>query len=512
MIALLGLLVAGASAQDDPTCPPDSEYLAGAQFLRALSLDLRGVAPEVSDYDLLDATGEVPDAVIDAWLDTPDFAAQVVRHHRDLLWNNVTNQSLIGTPSMLSVNVDIYYKRNSTLPYRGKQDQTCGTAPATFGPDGEPVVTFDAEGDVQEGYVWVSPYWAPDTQVKVCAYDARAVETSPIGLDCGAAEAYLDPGCGCGPELRWCGHYGTEGSTVLEAMGTDVDNRVEAMINNDRSYLELLTGKTGFVNGPLSYFLRYQTGVPGAIRFTEAPIDVSVLPDLAFTDVDTWVEVPLGDQHSGVFTSPAYLLRFMTNRARANRFWNDFLCQPFVAPEGGLPDVADAAATLDLSERAGCNYCHALLEPAAAYWGRWSPSGAAWLDPAEFEPYDADCAVCGESGASCPDVCVRYYVTDVLSEEESPFVGWMKAYEFLSPGLELHVEQGPELLVETGIADGRLPRCVATRTAGWLLGRPLTSADDAWVDSLATTFTTSNFDYKALVRAVVSSDDYRRVQ
>ena len=57
--------------------------------------------------------------------------------------------------------------------------------------------------------------------------------------------------------------------------------------------------------------------------------------------------VEAGPAHAGVLTSPAYLLRFQTHRARANRFHVSFLCQPFVAPDGGLP-ATPGAVTLEM--------------------------------------------------------------------------------------------------------------------------------------------------------------------
>jgi len=498
-----------ALAQEDPTCPVDGDWLDGHAHLRAISLDLRGVPPTPAEYDLLGPDGEVPASLVDAWLDAPAFADQVVRYHQSLLWNNVTNQTLLGTAQSLSSTNGIYYKRNSTIPYRGKQDQTCGTLPATFDANGKPVVTYDAEGDRQEGYVEVTPYWSL-TPVKICAYDAQDLMVSPDGTDCATSEAYLDPACGCGPDLRWCG-VSSEHNNVVESMGKDVDLRVARIIEEDRSYLELLQGDVGFVNGPLAYFLRYQTQIPSAIRFTESPVDPAVLPDLAFTDTDTWVSIPLGDQRAGVFTSPAYLLRFMTNRARANRFYNDFLCQPFVAPEGGI-EIVEGEASADLSERPGCNYCHALLEPAAAYWGRWTMSGGGYIDPMSYPAFDEDCALCGELGTSCSDTCTRFYTTDVLTPEEAPNVGWLKSYAFLDAALADHVELGPDLLVAGAVADGRLSRCVTTRAANWLLGRQTTDDDEAWIEGLATDFAASGFRYDQLVKAIVQSDAYRRVE
>lgn len=509
---LLGALFAlTARADDDPTCPPDDATLDGHKLLRALSLDLRGVAPEVDDYARLDATGEVPESLVDEWLDSPEFADQVVRRHHALLWNNVTNIGLFDVSPLLSLTSDgLYYKRFSTDNYRGVFDETCGNFATTFGPDGRPVTKTGPLGGQQEGYVEVAPYWAPDTTVKVCAFDAVDAPMSPAGTDCSTAEASNDPGCGCGPDLRWCA-LSSQATAINEAMGEDLDLRVASLITEDRSYLDLLTGDTGYVNGPLAYFLKYQYAVSSTIRFAEAPVDPDILPDLAFTDTDTWVQIPFGEGHSGVLTAPGYLLRFMTNRSRANRFYSDFLCQPFQPPEGGLPPASAALPTLDLTEREGCAYCHAMLEPAAAHWGRWTTSGAGHLDPDAFPPFDDSCFQCGTAGTTCSATCDRYYVTDALGPEETPYLGWLKSYEFLEPDQQLNVELGPEWLVDSTVADGRLPRCVAERAANWLLGRELTEADAPWLDAWSSDFASSGYRYDQLVKDIVTSDVYRRV-
>ena len=44
------------------------------------------------------------------------------------------------------------------------------------------------------------------------------------------------------------------------------------------------------------------------------------------------------------------------------------------------------------------------------------------------------------------------------------------------------------------------------------MGRPTTAADNAWLRSLATDFVQSGYRYKTLVKSVVTSPQYRRVQ
>ena len=108
--------------------------------------------------------------------------------------------------------------------------------------------------------------------------------------------------------------------------------------------------------------------------------------------------------------------------------------------------------------------------------------------------------------------CTQYYVTDALSSEEDPFIGWLHTYSFLEERHEINVETGPQLLVNQSVVDGRLPNCMAKNTAGWLLGREVGEDDAEWLDELATGLLASDFDYATLVYEIVTSERYRRVE
>ena len=45
--------------------------------------------------------GTSAEELLDAWLQTPDFAQQVVRHHRSLLWPNVSDIRLLSNRQRL---------------------------------------------------------------------------------------------------------------------------------------------------------------------------------------------------------------------------------------------------------------------------------------------------------------------------------------------------------------------------------------------------------------------------
>ncbi|HND34794.1 MAG TPA: DUF1585 domain-containing protein [Myxococcota bacterium] len=74
------------------------------------------------------------------------------------------------------------------------------------------------------------------------------------------------------------------------------------------------------------------------------------------------------------------------------------------------------------------------------------------------------------------------------------------------------MEEGPKLLVANAVADGRLPLCVAEKTASWLLGRPIEEWEEPWITQLSQDFIADNYSYRTLVKEIVTSDNYRSVR
>jgi hypothetical protein len=255
--------------------------------------------------------------------------------------------------------------------------------------------------------------------------------------------------------------------------------------------------------------LHNQVGVPRINRFTPRALPLEDIPVLDFLD-DTWVEITLPDYHSGLLTDPMYLLRFQTNRSRANRFYNGFLCEPFEAPEKGIA----LASTLhpDLQQREGCDYCHGRLEPAAAFWGRWGETGAGYLNPVDFPPLRADCETCALTGQLCGDDCKRFYLVNAASPAEEPYLGMLNSYVFRYDDHMKNVEAGPQLLAMKGVVDHRFPQCVSNRAVEQIFGRSTEVVDKDWIDMLAVDFAASNYSYRSLVKQIVMSDGYRRLR
>src|SRR3954464_10916405 len=87
--ALLPLLLAfGVNAAE--VCSPSGE-VDKYQYLRRLSLDLRGRVPTVEEYEALETVGDVPRILIQTWLATDDFRAAMRLYHEAMLWPNLSN-------------------------------------------------------------------------------------------------------------------------------------------------------------------------------------------------------------------------------------------------------------------------------------------------------------------------------------------------------------------------------------------------------------------------------------
>ena len=96
-VALPGAVSAdNGPAIGDLACDPANDLLEPTRYLRSLSLDLRGTVPTEDEVNQVRVLETVPDELIDSWLDTDEFAEQVVRHHRKLIWNNVTNVNIVN--------------------------------------------------------------------------------------------------------------------------------------------------------------------------------------------------------------------------------------------------------------------------------------------------------------------------------------------------------------------------------------------------------------------------------
>lgn len=91
-------------------------------------------------------------------------------------------------------------------------------------------------------------------------------------------------------------------------------------------------------------------------------------------------------------------------------------------------------------------------------------------------------------------------------------MGMMRVYEFLRPEHMGYVEEGPSGLIRDGLADGRFTECTVRRTTEWLIGRPVTADDAVETAAFEDAFVGSGLRLPPLVRAIVTSELYRRAR
>lgn len=555
LIAIFGVSIPPSQTHADPASPTCevAKPLEGQRLLRRISLDLRGTIPGY--VDALEQRGleDVPSSTVDRFLETPEFLDVMRRHHASLLWPNLDQVELLPQtheliPIELTPGSPIYLSPLRAVFLRagpGNLFLPCKDEPARFDADGMPIADPLMMGDTvvgwQEGWVEVEPYWAPGTTVKVCGFDAQTAEravTCPgpesrytfleptcVGVGefadstqtpfrgsetaCDSALSLFAPGCGCGPNLRHCVTEETA-KTVRAALLEQELRIVDRVITDDRPYEEVLRTKNVEVNGPVAHYLRFQAAL--GLDLYGAPDPTAPIPEgLTFTDADRWVETTRTGRHSGVLTTPGYLLRFASNRARAHRFYNAFECSSLI-PAGPLPSpFEDCSKHEDLTKRCGCDACHQALEPMAAHWGRFAEYGLSPLDDENFP------ATIGPScTAPFDDVeqllrCVRFYEVEPVGEE-LPYFGNLHAYVFRSPDEVENIEEGPARLVGASIDSGRFATCTARRMWTHFMRRTPTAEEERDVlPSLVTTYESSGSSLRALVKAIVALPAYRRL-
>jgi hypothetical protein len=370
----------------------------------------------------------------------------------------------------------------------------------------------------REGYVMATaPFFdtSGQAQVAACALEAQDRPANPVTLEsCETGRFIGDRSCGCGAGFRRCeSGDGRVHQSRLNAFNAELELITDSVVRRNEPYFNILTTRRSFVNGTLSAFYRDNQGVSVFNNLT-TPQDREVMPNVPFTEENNWVEYTRGPQHSGVLTTPVFLYRYPTHRARTNVFYEALLCKTFVPPAGvSFPAPEDSCnRENNLAKRCGCKYCHATLEPTGAHWGRFAERGATWLDPTQFPRFSPKCRDCALAGdTNCGGDCGNY-VMQAYDGDGAQSLGLLKTYLYRTASEEENIEAGPELLVERMKLSGDLERCAVKRVWTELVGRAMTFEEEQlYLERLVSEFAQSNHSFKHLVQTVLATDAYRRI-
>lgn len=281
---------------------------------------------------------------------------------------------------------------------------------------------------------------------------------------------------------------------------------LDDLFSNDRDFREILTGKRTFVNGPLAQFYRSiqrsnccgpEAGF-GMLEESEPLFDPKNVPtDLAPHDVSTWKTVESRGPHAaGLLTMPMFLEKYASARARGAALYNDFLCKSFSAENQQLQPSTEPNLTI----RPGCKTCHATLEPLAAYFSRVEPSNFVFLPASSFPVHNATCKL--DKNGKLNGNCNALYDPSFADAK-----GATLRSAYASPE---HADATPVGAAEDITKMPEFAQCAVQRITSSFLGRQTTADDDALLASLTGTFVGSGYRTRALVRAILKSDAYRR--
>ena len=370
------------------------------------------------------------------------------------------------------------------------------------------------QGCIQrEGYVMKPmPFFDSSLpQVAVCAIEAQERDTNPWTMEsCETARFTRDRACGCGTGLRRCEVAAVHTARVT-AINTEPELIADSVVRRDEPYFNLLTTRRSFMNGTLSQLYRNKQAV-GVFTITP-PSNPDLVPSVPYTDTATWAEYTRDPQHSGVLTTPAFLYRFPTARSRVNEFYEAFLCKSFVpSPDPMPPPEDDCHRENNLAKRCGCRYCHATIEPTGAHWGRFDERNALFMNSERYPRFDPKCRDCALNGdTSCGGECSQY-VMQAYDGDGANSLGMLKTYLYRTDDEEVNIEGGPELLVQRMLQSGDLERCTVKRMWNEFLGRPMTTEEQRlYLTELSQEFSRNNHSLKLLVRKLLQSDAYRRI-
>jgi len=363
---------------------------------------------------------------------------------------------------------------------------------------------------------------------------AKAHKGEPISCRDGLAVS-MSVDCGCGIGLQHCmpgdsdgndpgafmlpahSPVGLDASLPLTAQSVsvwykywwtqEVEHFLSHLFSDDRDFRELLTAKYTWVNGPLAQY--YRSTAPagccgrerafGLIEDKEPLFaQVSVPTSLFAHDAATWLTVAdRGPQASGILSMPVFLAKYASRRARAAVVYNAFLCKSFASSDAELLPSTEP----NLMIRPGCSSCHATLEPLAAYFSRVEESTSVYLPSAQFPLKNPNCK--NQKNGKPAGFCDAFYDPAFTDGAAGTMRGAYASAE--------NAEAGMLGIARAVTSSPDFASCAVSRVTASLIGRPLSSDDDALVRTLTDVFVHASYRMKPLVVAILRSDAYRNV-
>jgi len=145
-------------------------------------------------------------------------------------------------------------------------------------------------------------------------------------------------------------------------------NLMKYIVNNDRSWKEIVAGKYTVVNGLTAQLLGAQVQGSFMDPTNDSEFLPAVIPDTRMGG---------NREHAGVLAMHATLDRFPTtdtnrNRHRVSEMMKRF--QGVYIPLLASRPIEDGQFRVTVMDNPGCAVCHDVMDPIAAAWQNWSPN------------------------------------------------------------------------------------------------------------------------------------------
>lgn len=312
--------------------------------------------------------------------------------------------------------------------------------------------------------------------------DDRGSVENNFDIDAFANRDYFEDNFSGGTrsDLREAANYGF-GRAPLEL--------IKYVIANDRPFTEILTADYVMVNPYSAVILNVDAGdtsFPFTATGNMDNHDVDDFRPVSALQQSDGTSVPI----AGVISTHAFLARYPSTNTNVNRKRASFLFDYFLgvsieglAPRDGL-DLDNVIGTVPTYEDPQCTVCHEVMDPIAGLFTKRDNDGE-YDDGNQFQH--------NRTTGGVPRMVPAGYSldpADVLpaSEELQP-LKWLSG----------------RLAADDRFAD----RTVRTVFRGLTRIEPTLASTNAYINTLKTDFVSSNFDFKELVKDIVSSEYFK---
>jgi hypothetical protein len=268
---------------------------------------------------------------------------------------------------------------------------------------------------------------------------------------------------------------------------------ITGLNETDTDIRGILTNQKTLISGRMAQAYADNESLRSSVGLGNA--DVKTLTSYTEPDQWKWFERDPSDvgivgsgnhieRHSGILTTPAFLMRAPSHLSRANYFYSWMLCSE--VEQSRLEEAQD----LKLAVRQPCAGCHSILEPLGSFWVYWRANLSNKGD--ELLPWILN-------GDESTGSQVPIDIEDKNSVHSRSGQGLFQGQK----------GAGVRALGDLAAADSKFPVCMATHMWQLLHGRKIIKDEAGWVELLGQKLKHQyNWNMQEIIIDIVLSESY----